>query len=89
MSPSMDILISSNLERLLYVMSGSENTAELMKKLNAEGCYTVDAELKKKIDEHFTGLFCDEDSTALEIKTTFENDKYLIDTHTAVAVSRC
>ncbi len=87
MSPSMDILISSNLERLLYVMSGSENTAKLMKKLNTEGCYSVDAGLKAKIDEHFTGLFCDEDSTALEIKTTFENDKYLIDTHTAVGLN--
>lgn len=87
MSPSMDILISSNLERLLYVMSGASNTAELMKKLNAEGCYTVDAELKAKLDEHFTGLFCDEESTAAEIKQTFNEDKYLIDTHTAVALS--
>ncbi len=87
MSPSMDILISSNLERLLYVMSGSENTAELMRKLNAEGCYAVDAELKAKIDRHFTGLFCDEENTALEIKTTFERDKYLIDTHTAVGLN--
>ncbi|MBQ2765763.1 MAG: threonine synthase, partial [Clostridia bacterium] len=87
MSPSMDILISSNLERLLYVLSGAENTAELMKKLNAEGCYTVDAELKSKLDAHFTGLFCDEANTAAEIKRTFEEDKYLIDTHTAVGLN--
>ncbi len=87
MSPSMDILISSNLERLLYVMSGAENTAALMAKLNSEGCYTVDAELKAKLDAHFTGLFCDEAGTAAEIKGTFEKDGYLIDTHTAVALS--
>ena len=83
----MDILISSNLERLLYVMSGAENTADLMKKLNAEGCYTVDAKLKAKLDEHFTGLYCDEENTAAEIKRTFEDDKYLIDTHTAVGLN--
>ena len=87
MSPSMDILISSNLERLLYVMSGAENTAELMKKLNSDGCYTVGSELKEKLDEHFTGLFCDEENTAAEIKRTFEEDKYLIDTHTAVGLN--
>ncbi len=87
MSPSMDILISSNLERLLYVMSGSENTASLMKQLNENGKYTVDAELKAKLDAHFTGLFCDEEGTSAEIKVTFENDGYLIDTHTAVGLN--
>ncbi len=87
MSPSMDILISSNLERLLYVMSGAENTAELMKKLNTDGAYTVDAALKAKLDEHFTGLFCDEENTALEIKRTFNENGYLIDTHTAVGLN--
>ncbi len=87
MSPSMDILISSNLERLLYVMSGAENTAKLMAKLNTEGVYSVDAALKAKLDEHFTGLYCDEAGTASEIKTTFEKDGYLIDTHTAVALN--
>ncbi len=87
MSPSMDILISSNLERLLYLLGGTETTAELMKKLNDEGCYTVSPELKAQIDEHFTGLYCDENGTALEIKRTFEEDKYLIDTHTAVGLN--
>ncbi len=87
MSPSMDILISSNLERLIYVMSDAENTAELMRKLNDEGCYTIDSELKKKLDEHFTGLFCDEENTALEIKRTFNESNYLIDTHTAVGLN--
>ncbi len=87
MSPSMDILISSNLERLLYTVSGAENTAELMKKLNTEGCYTVDAELKAELDRHFTGLFSDEEATAAEIRRTWSEDKYLIDTHTAVALN--
>ena len=87
MSPSMDILISSNLERLLYIMSGAENTADLMKKLNTEGVYTVDAQLKAKLDDHFTGLFCDEEGTALEIRRTFNEDHYLIDTHTAVGLN--
>lgn len=86
MSPSMDILISSNLERLLYVLGGQELTADLMKKLSTDGCYTIPDELKKKIDEHFSGLFCDEEGTAEEIRSTFENDGYLIDTHTAVGL---
>ncbi len=59
MSPSMDILISSNLERLLYTMAGSEATADYMKKLAQTGRYEIDSDLKKKLDEHFTGLFCD------------------------------
>ena len=87
MSPSLDNLISSNLERLLYIMSGAENTADLMKKLNTEGVYTVDAQLKAKLDDHFTGLFCDEEGTALEIRRTFNEDHYLIDTHTAVGLN--
>ena len=87
MSPSMDILISSNLERLLYVLAGAKSTAELMNKLNTAGCYTVDKQLKTKLDEHFTGLFCDEDGTAEEIKRTFDENNYLIDTHTAVGLN--
>lgn len=87
MSPSMDILISSNLERLLYTVSGAENTAELMKKLNEEGKYTVTEDIKAELDNHFTGLFSDEESTAAEIRRTFNEDKYLIDTHTAVALN--
>ncbi len=87
MSPSMDILISSNLERLLYVLSGSENTAELMKQLNTTGRYTVSEELKAKLGEHFTGLCANEEATAAEIKNTLANDGYLVDTHTAVGLN--
>ena len=87
MSPSMDILISSNLERLLYTLGGSELTTRLMKQLSTDGKYTVPADLKQAIDAHFTGLFCDEANTALEIKRTFCDDGYLIDTHTAVGLN--
>lgn len=86
MSPSMDILISSNLERLLYVIAGSDRTADYMKKLNTEGVYTVDSDVMAKISENFSGYFCAEEDTAKTIKDTFDKYHYLIDTHTAVAV---
>ena len=87
MSPSMDILISSNLERLLYTLGGSELTSQLMKQLSSDGKYTIPADLKQAIDAHFTGLYCDEANTSLEIKRTFSDDGYLIDTHTAVGLN--
>ncbi len=87
MSPSMDILISSNLERLLYTLGGSELTSRLMKQLSTDGKYTIPADLKQAIDAHFTGLYCDEANTALEIKRTFSDDGYLVDTHTAVGLN--
>lgn len=86
MSPSMDILISSNLERLLYLINGPKKTSEYMKKLADEGCYTVDKECLAKIRESFEGAYCDEVQTSDTIKETFENEKYLVDTHTAVAL---
>ncbi|MBR5322978.1 MAG: threonine synthase [Clostridia bacterium] len=86
MSPSMDILISSNLERLLYVIAGDKKTASYMKELNTNGVYSVDNETKEKIASNFSGYFCAEEDTAKTIKETFDNYKYLIDTHTAVAV---
>jgi len=86
MSPSMDILISSNLERLLYVLGGQEKTAEYMRKLNSDGVYTVDNDIKLKLDESFSGFFCAEEDTEKTIKNTFDKYGYLIDTHTAVAV---
>ncbi len=87
MSPSMDILISSNLERLLYFMAGPERTAAYMKALSENGAYTVDADVKAKIDACFSGYFADEDMTAAAIKETKQRFDYLLDTHTAVAVS--
>ena len=87
MSPSMDILISSNLERLLYVLLGSEKTAEYMKKLASEGKYSLTADEFKKVKSSFVGYYTDEDVCSETIKDIFENENRLIDTHTAVAVS--
>ncbi len=87
MSPSMDILISSNLERLLYTIAGAEKTAAYMKELNTTGKYTLDAQTKAKIDENFYGYSCDEEGTAATIRETFDKYGYLCDTHTAVGLS--
>ncbi|MBQ9785240.1 MAG: threonine synthase [Clostridia bacterium] len=87
MSPSMDILISSNLERLLYFTAGSEKTAAYMDALKKDGCYTVDAEVLDAIKENFVGYFADEKMTAQTIRETYEKNGYLADTHTAVAIS--
>ncbi len=87
MSPSMDILISSNLERLLYTVVGCERTAGYMKKLTAEGRYRLDTEDFAKIIEHFVGYYTDEDECSRTVKETYETLDSLIDTHTAVAVS--
>ncbi len=86
-SPSMDILISSNLERLLYLIAGSEKTAEYMKKLSETGRYEVDSDIMAKINEHFLGYFCDEEGTASTINEIFTGYDYLSDTHSAVAIS--
>ena len=87
MSPSMDILISSNLERLLYFTAGDKKTAEYMESLKVRGAYTVDTETMAKISESFIGYFADEETTAATIKDYYENHNYLSDTHTAVALS--
>ena len=85
-SPSMDILISSNLERLLYHVSGSsEKVAGWMQELSATGKYTVDAETLAKIQQSFAAGYADDADGAAEIKVRFDGDHYLCDTHTAVA----
>ena len=86
MSPSMDILISSNLERLLYFMAGSLRTAGYMASLNKTGAYTVEPEIKAAIDESFCGFYADEAQTAATIREVMEKYNYLADTHTAVAL---
>ncbi|MBR2479454.1 MAG: threonine synthase [Clostridia bacterium] len=83
-SPSMDILISSNLERLLYFVAGAERTAAYMESLAKTGAYSISAEEKARIDETFVGYFADEVATAESIRTDFERYGYLHDTHTAV-----
>ncbi len=87
MSPSMDILISSNLERLLYVLFGCEKTAEYMRKLAAEGKYALSAEELCKVKESFVGYYTDENVCSTTVKEIFEKENRLIDTHTSVAVS--
>lgn len=87
-SPSMDILISSNLERLLFLASGYNDAmvAELMRQLNTDGTYTVDASVFAGIGENFDAGCCDDAQTQETIARLFRNEKYLCDTHTAVAV---
>jgi len=85
-SPSMDILVSSNLERLLYFMSAdTELVAGLMQKLNTDGAYTVPQSLKNAIDAEFWGGFCDDAAASRTIKKVWEEYGYLCDTHTATA----
>ena len=85
-SPSMDILVSSNLERLLYLLSGRNTAlvADLMKQLNTEGKYTVPAELKAAIDDEFWGDFAGDAETSATINKVWKEQGYLCDTHTAV-----
>ena len=85
-SPSMDILISSNLERLLYILFGKEKTSEYMAKLAADGKYKLSDEELSKVREHFVGYFTDEELCKETVKLTYKNANSLIDTHTAVAV---
>ena len=87
-SPSMDILISSNLERLIYRIAGNdaEKNSELMKSLNETGSYEITDEMKKNLYQ-FYGNFADTDEVAETIRTLYKEDGYVIDTHTAVAVS--
>lgn len=87
MSPSMDILISSNLERLIYLVSDEKETAKYMNLLNTVGCYKVSDDIKRKIDEDFVGYFADESQTADTIARYYNIEDYLMDTHTAVAFS--
>ncbi len=85
-SPSMDILISSNLERLLYSMAGSENVTSWMKQLSESGKYEVDADTLAKIKAEFAAGCCNDDETKATIEKVFKEKNYLCDTHTAVAV---
>ena len=87
-SPSMDILISSNLERLLYIMTGKNDTliSEWFGKLSAEGKYEVSADVKVKLSDEFCAGFCDDEQTKATIHEIYEKYSYTCDTHTAVAV---
>ena len=88
-SPSMDILISSNLERFLYDLTGCDDklVSEWMKELNTNGSYEVSADVKAKMQEMFTAGCCDDAETMATIKKCASEYDYVIDTHTAVAKS--
>ena len=85
MSPSMDILISSNLERLLYIELGTEKTAKYMAELASVGRYELSEDDLARIKKHFVGYSASEADTTRTIKTIYEKENCLIDTHTAVA----
>lgn len=86
-SPSMDILISSNLERLLFYISGQNDVLvkEKMEELAKTGVYTIPENLREQLATHFAAGCCDDAQTAQTIRTVFDQQHYLLDTHTAVA----
>ncbi len=88
-SPSMDILVSSNLERLLFHLSGRDDTlvSAYMKALSENGVYTVAPEIKDAVDSLFGSGWSSDEETKTTIREMFEKKGYLIDTHTAVAYS--
>ena len=87
-SPSMDILISSNLERLIYsaCQADSKKNLELMNSLNQDGIYTITEEMKEYLKD-FQGDFATEAEVAETIRRIFKETNYLLDTHTAVAAA--
>lgn len=87
-SPSMDILISSNLERLLYQLCGEngEQVRDLMDSLRQRGSYILPVD-KSALDQEFWAGFAGEEATAAAIRTVYEQDGYVMDPHTAVAYS--
>ena len=87
-SPSMDILISSNLERLIYRIAGDDSgkDVELMNALNSNGEYKITDDMKARLSE-FYGNYASEEETAATIKRVYESEGYIMDTHTAVAAS--
>ena len=89
-SPSMDILISSNLERLVYRIAGDseEKNRELMRELSAGGTYTVTDEMREKLSD-FYGGYATEEETARTIRNIYKKTGYVLDTHTAVAACVC
>ncbi len=87
-SPSMDILISSNLERLIYRIAGNsaEKNSQLMKSLRETGKYEITPEMKAQLSD-FYGNYATEEEDAAAIKRLYEDTGYVIDTHTAVAAT--
>lgn len=90
-SPSMDILISSNLERLIFELCGRDDkyVAELQSELQKTGRYSVTKEIHDKLCELFFGGCCDDEDTLKTIASVYDKYGYLSDTHTAVALNVC
>ena len=88
-TPSMDILISSNLERLLYHETGGDfrQVSQYMAELNSNGRYVIDKDLKTRLDKIFHAEYVTEDETKLFIKRTYGSFRYLLDTHSAVSIA--
>ena len=88
-SPSMDILVSSNLERLLYHLCGnnSDEIATLMTSLKEEKKYVISDAVREALQQHFVGGSADDEQVAATIRSIFDATEYLCDTHTAVAVN--
>ena len=82
-SPAMDILKSSNVERVLFDLFGEQRTKELMESLEKENFYELTSEELAKLQECFDADWCDDEEGKRYIKETFENDGYLMDPHTA------
>ncbi len=91
MSPSMDILISSNLERLLFELTGRDESAVrgMMAQLKTAGHYDIGEAAQRALEADFWAGWCSEDETRCAIRRTFEQNGYLADTHTAVALGVC
>lgn len=87
MSPSMDILISSNLERLLYLMTDAATTKDLMQQLDVYRMYTLPSSAFENIKQIFRGYYASESDTADTIRRYYANERYLCDPHTAVGLS--
>ncbi len=85
-SPSMDILVSSNLERLLYYVCGAEKTAACMAELSQNGKYALDEETMDAIRDEFAAGFCGDAESKAVIGELWREGDYLVDTHTAVAI---
>lgn len=84
-SPSMDILVSSNLERLLYYVAGAKKTARYMKDLETKGWYRIEESELEEIKEIFIGCSSDDEEAKTSIRECFNKNGCLIDTHTATA----
>lgn len=85
-SSSIDIVVPSNIERLIYILGGSALTSDFAEQLSRKGYYTAPADLTDEIKKYFSAYSVSEDDTMAEIYLEYEKDGYLLDPHTAVAL---